>query len=107
VATRFRTREFQLTPCTRKRFRLATDNAGTFAALAHPRGRLYQGWVMPQATAKAAPLTAATTDGELLERARLRDEQAFRLIMQRNNRRLYRIARGILRNDSEAEDVVQ
>ncbi|MEA2993384.1 MAG: polymerase sigma-70 factor, subfamily [Alphaproteobacteria bacterium] len=62
---------------------------------------------MPQATAKAAPLTAATSDGELLERARLRDEQAFRLIMQRNNRRLYRIARGVLRNDSEAEDVVQ
>jgi RNA polymerase sigma-70 factor (ECF subfamily) len=27
--------------------------------------------------------------------------------MQANNRRLYRIARGILRNDSEAEDVVQ
>jgi RNA polymerase sigma-70 factor (ECF subfamily) len=27
--------------------------------------------------------------------------------MQLNNRRLYRLARGILRNDSEAEDVVQ
>jgi hypothetical protein len=27
--------------------------------------------------------------------------------MQANNRRLYRIARGILRNDGEAEDVVQ
>jgi RNA polymerase sigma-70 factor (ECF subfamily) len=27
--------------------------------------------------------------------------------MQSNNRRLYRLARGILRNDSEAEDVVQ
>ena len=27
--------------------------------------------------------------------------------MQANNRRLYRLARGILRNDSEAEDVVQ
>jgi RNA polymerase sigma-70 factor (ECF subfamily) len=27
--------------------------------------------------------------------------------MERHNRRLYRIARGILRNDSEAEDVVQ
>jgi RNA polymerase sigma-70 factor, ECF subfamily len=27
--------------------------------------------------------------------------------MQSNNRRLYRIARGILRNDGEAEDVVQ
>ncbi len=27
--------------------------------------------------------------------------------MQANNRRLYRLARGILRNDAEAEDVVQ
>src|ERR1700726_4517763 len=36
-----------------------------------------------------------------------RDDTAFRTIMERYNRRLYRIARGILRNDSEAEDVVQ
>ena len=36
-----------------------------------------------------------------------RDEAAVRTIMQANNRRLYRLARGILRNDSEAEDVVQ
>ena len=32
---------------------------------------------------------------------------AFRAIMQRHNRRLYRIARAVLRDDSEAEDVVQ
>lgn len=31
----------------------------------------------------------------------------MRAIMQANNRRLYRLARGILRNDAEAEDVVQ
>jgi RNA polymerase sigma-70 factor (ECF subfamily) len=36
-----------------------------------------------------------------------RDEAAVRAIMQANNRRLYRLARGILRSDSEAEDVVQ
>jgi RNA polymerase sigma-70 factor, ECF subfamily len=52
-----------------------------------------------------APL--ATTDAELVGRARARDEAAIRAIMQSNNRRLYRLARGILRNDSEAEDVVQ
>jgi RNA polymerase sigma-70 factor (ECF subfamily) len=58
--------------------------------------------------AKAITTSNATVDDrELVERARQRDEQAFRLIMQRNNRRLYRIARGVLRNDSEAEDVVQ
>src|SRR3981081_1804233 len=44
---------------------------------------------------------------ELVRRARGCDEAAVRSIMQSNNRRLYRIARGILRNDSEAEDVVQ
>src|SRR4029078_11818720 len=32
---------------------------------------------------------------------------AVRAIMQANNRRLYRLARGLLRNDSEAEDVVR
>jgi len=52
-----------------------------------------------------APLD--TGDTELVRRARARDEAAVRAIMQANNRRLYRLARGILRNDSEAEDVVQ
>jgi RNA polymerase sigma-70 factor (ECF subfamily) len=51
--------------------------------------------------------TAWTTDAELVGRASARDEAAIRSIMKSNNRRLYRIARGILRNDSEAEDVVQ
>src|SRR5438552_3133021 len=46
-------------------------------------------------------------DTELVRRALARDEAAFRAIMQANNRRLYRLARGILRNDGEAEDVVQ
>jgi RNA polymerase sigma-70 factor (ECF subfamily) len=55
------------------------------------------------------PQTATTgaADAELVARARARDEAAIRSIMQANNRRLYRLARGILRNDSEAEDVVQ
>jgi RNA polymerase sigma-70 factor, ECF subfamily len=52
-----------------------------------------------------APLGIA--EAELVARARNRDEAAIRSIMQANNRRLYRLARGILRNDSEAEDVVQ
>src|SRR5437764_4343901 len=56
-----------------------------------------------------SPRLAATgaADAELIQRARSRDETAVRAIMQANNRRLYRLARGILRNDSEAEDVVQ
>jgi len=46
-------------------------------------------------------------DAELVRRALGREEAAVRAIMQANNRRLYRLARGVLRNDSEAEDVVQ
>jgi RNA polymerase sigma-70 factor (ECF subfamily) len=46
-------------------------------------------------------------DAELVRRALTRDDTAFRTIMERHNRRLYRIARSILRNDSEAEDAVQ
>jgi RNA polymerase sigma-70 factor (ECF subfamily) len=47
------------------------------------------------------------SEAELIQRARGRDEAAVRAIMQANNRKLYRLARGILRNDGEAEDVVQ
>jgi len=43
----------------------------------------------------------------LVARAARRDPGALRTIMQRYNRRLFRIARSILRNDSEAEDAVQ
>ncbi|HEY8441370.1 MAG TPA: sigma-70 family RNA polymerase sigma factor, partial [Xanthobacteraceae bacterium] len=46
-------------------------------------------------------------DAELVRRALARDSAAFRMIIETHNRRLYRIARSVLRNDSEAEDVVQ
>jgi RNA polymerase sigma-70 factor (ECF subfamily) len=46
-------------------------------------------------------------DGELVRRCRTGDESAVRALTRRYNRRLYRIARSILRNDAEAEDVVQ
>ena len=60
-----------------------------------------------QGTAAGLSAGARTSETELIERARRRDEAALREIMQGNNRRLYRLARGILRSDSEAEDVVQ
>ena len=46
-------------------------------------------------------------DAELARLARQRQGEAFRLIMQRNNPRLYRVARSLLDDDAEAEDVVQ
>jgi len=51
--------------------------------------------------------TVSPIDADLVARARGREEAAIRALMQANNRRLYRLARGILRNDAEAEDVVQ
>jgi RNA polymerase sigma-70 factor (ECF subfamily) len=50
---------------------------------------------------------ALLDERELVRRSLARDDQAFRTIMSRYNRRLYRIARGIVRNDSDAEDIVQ
>ena len=44
---------------------------------------------------------------ELIARALANDAAAVRAIVQHNNRRLYRLARGVVRDDSEAEDVVQ
>jgi RNA polymerase sigma-70 factor (ECF subfamily) len=46
-------------------------------------------------------------DAKLIELARTGDPGVFRAIMQRHNRRLYRVARGVLGDDAEAEDVVQ
>jgi RNA polymerase sigma-70 factor, ECF subfamily len=44
---------------------------------------------------------------ELVERIRQGDERAIRIMVQQHNRRLFRIARAIVKNDAEAEDVVQ
>ena len=52
-------------------------------------------------------VTGHSDDAELVRRALARDDTAFRIIMERHNRRLYRVARSILRDGSEAEDVVQ
>ncbi len=50
---------------------------------------------------------ARSDESDLVRRALSRDGAAFRTIMERHNRRLYRIARAVLRDDSEAEDTVQ
>jgi RNA polymerase sigma-70 factor (ECF subfamily) len=47
------------------------------------------------------------SDQQLVELARAGESAAFGTIMQRHNRRLYRVARGILGEDCEAEDAVQ
>jgi RNA polymerase sigma-70 factor (ECF subfamily) len=49
----------------------------------------------------------ALTEGELAETAQGGDRGAFCEIMQRCNQRLFRIARSVVRDDNEAEDVLQ
>jgi RNA polymerase sigma-70 factor, ECF subfamily len=49
----------------------------------------------------------ALDDAGLVQLAKARDEAAIRALTRRYNRRLFRLARSILRDDAEAEDVVQ
>lgn len=46
-------------------------------------------------------------EAELVRLAQAGDGDAFRVIMQRGNQRLFRVARGVVRDDAEAEDVLQ
>jgi RNA polymerase sigma-70 factor (ECF subfamily) len=61
----------------------------------------------PTEAPEASQADGACADFDLARRAAAGEGDAFRAIISRHNRRLYRIARSILRNDSEAEDVVQ
>ena len=57
-----------------------------------------------QATAvEACPLS----DDEVVDRVKAGDSPLFEVLMRRYNQRVYRVARAILGNDSEAEDVMQ
>lgn len=91
----------------RKRKRDGEKKAGTYSVLAHPTGmKMSQHQVAPERVAPPYP-TEAAADLLLVERARDGDRIAFELIMRRYNQRLYRLARSIVKNGAEAEDVVQ
>lgn len=53
------------------------------------------------------PAVAATDETEVVSRAQRGDEAAIRAIIARHNRRLFRTARGMIRDDGEAEDLLQ
>lgn len=55
----------------------------------------------------ASPVSLSATDAELASLAAQGSEAAFETIMRRHNRLLFRTARGILKNDAEAEDALQ
>ncbi|HVG17776.1 MAG TPA: RNA polymerase sigma factor [Blastocatellia bacterium] len=51
--------------------------------------------------------TSTITDEEVVERVRAGEAALFEVLMRRHNQRLYRTARSILRDEGEAEDVIQ
>jgi RNA polymerase sigma-70 factor, ECF subfamily len=56
-----------------------------------------------QVTTSQEPLS----DEEVVARVLASETGMFEIVMRRHNQRLYRVARAILRNDGEAEDVMQ
>jgi RNA polymerase sigma-70 factor (ECF subfamily) len=61
----------------------------------------------PKAASAALIDYAACRDEDLAARARLGDGRAFRVLMQRFNQPLFRTAGSLVRDDAEAEDVLQ
>jgi RNA polymerase sigma-70 factor (ECF subfamily) len=65
---------------------------------------------MPEPAREPAEHTAETpapSDAELVARVRSGDRLGFELIMRRHNRRLFRLARSLIKDTAEAEDVLQ
>jgi RNA polymerase sigma-70 factor (ECF subfamily) len=79
-------------------------NGGTFASQPRYPSGVESG---PMALHRQTFTHDSLKDVELVALAQDGDRDAFRLITQRCNQRLYRMARAIVRNDFEAEDVVQ
>jgi RNA polymerase sigma-70 factor (ECF subfamily) len=59
--------------------------------------------IQPELQSVAEPLS----DEEIVARVRAGDTPLFEVLMRRNNQRLYRAVRAVLRDEAEAEDVMQ
>src|SRR6185369_14152246 len=83
----------------------AESSAGTFRRPLH----LMQGGSQrgPMANPRIDAAKNEAGEAALIARALARDAVALAEIMRQNNRRLYRAAWGILRDEQEAEDAVQ
>lgn len=51
--------------------------------------------------------SASLSDAEAVERVLAGDAALFEILMRRHNQRLFRVARGVVTDDAEAEDVLQ
>src|SRR6476660_5761047 len=47
------------------------------------------------------------TDAEVVERVRAGETALFEILMRRHNQRVYRVARSVVKDEAEAEDVMQ
>jgi RNA polymerase sigma-70 factor, ECF subfamily len=61
----------------------------------------------PPTTAVMRETLGPSGDEALVERLRRGESQLFEVLMRRHNQRLFRIARAIVRDDDDAEDVMQ
>jgi RNA polymerase sigma-70 factor (ECF subfamily) len=62
---------------------------------------------MSQPALQPAAAPTALSDEEVVERVLAGDTSLFEILMRRYNQRLFRVTRGILADDAEAEDVTQ
>lgn len=62
---------------------------------------------MSQSLPQPLPAAGALADSEVVARVVAGDDALFEILMRRHNQRLYRVARGILGEHAEAEDVMQ
>jgi RNA polymerase sigma-70 factor, ECF subfamily len=62
---------------------------------------------MSQPALQPIPAPTALSDEEVVVRVLAGDTSLFEILMRRYNQRLFRVARGILADDAEAEDVMQ
>jgi RNA polymerase sigma-70 factor (ECF subfamily) len=85
-----------------------TTESNRNASRLHPLPIAGEGIANPAfATTSSSAISPALSDVEVVQRVLAGDLPSFELIMRRYNQRIFRIARTIIHNDDEAEDIVQ
>ncbi|MGQ0721516.1 MAG: RNA polymerase sigma factor [Candidatus Eiseniibacteriota bacterium] len=56
---------------------------------------------------RSSPQLTALSDEDVVDRVRAGETELFEILMRRYNQRLYRVARGFVKDDDEAEDITQ
>lgn len=61
----------------------------------------------PGSETTGAMAASTLTDAEIVRRVRAGDRALFEILMRRHNQRLYRVARAVVKDEHEVEDVMQ